>query len=291
MGICLGSILKPTPAEERPRCRGSLSGRPRAGSRAAASSVWAGTRRRRYGRPGTKPAQSGRRSPRASTRQGSAKLRASRGWRAGRIRSRSGRPRGCASRRSAPNGRTQRLEADSEGRGLSPLAPALEEGRTEGAGQIVAFMKDKMKSADDIRATEWLADRIHRINTGEGNHEDAPVSIQINVALSPEEYRRVIHINDRARRPRPGRPAAPRHAGSPGGIPPILRPGDASPGTGRHAFAAPRAARPGYPGGAPEQKAGDVPVRAHGLPPGPQPTVGKSHPLHPDRTRESKLSH
>lgn len=61
-------------------------------------------------------------------------------------------------------------------------------------------MKDKMKSADDIRATEWLADRIHRINTGEGNHEDAPVSIQINVALSPEEYRRVIHINDRAAR-------------------------------------------------------------------------------------------
>lgn len=89
-------------------------------------------------------------------------------------------------------------EAEGEEGELSPLALALEEGRAEGAGEIVAFMKDKMKNEGDIRAAEWLADRIYKINKGDGNNEDAPrVLIQINAALSPEEYSRVININDR----------------------------------------------------------------------------------------------
>ncbi|WP_127477529.1 hypothetical protein [Sulfurivermis fontis] len=89
----------------------------------------------------------------------------------------------------------KRLKEDTEDGELSPLALALEEGRAEGAGEIVAFMKDKMKNEGDIRAAEWLADRIYKINKGDGNNEDAPrVLIQINAALSPEEYSRVIHV-------------------------------------------------------------------------------------------------
>ena len=91
----------------------------------------------------------------------------------------------------------KRLKEDTEDGELSPLALALEEGRAEGAGEIVAFMKDKMKNEGDIRAAEWLADRIYKINKGDGNNEDAPrVLIQINAALSPEEYSRVINIQE-----------------------------------------------------------------------------------------------
>ena len=86
-------------------------------------------------------------------------------------------------------------EADGEDGDLSPLQLALEEGRADGAGEIVAFMKDKMKNEGDIRAAEWLADRIYKINKGDGNNEDAPrVLIQINAALSPEDYGRIINV-------------------------------------------------------------------------------------------------
>jgi hypothetical protein len=91
----------------------------------------------------------------------------------------------------------KRLKEDTEDGELSPLALALEEGRAEGAGEIIGFMKDKMKNEGDIRAAEWLADRIYKINKGDGNNEDAPrVLIQINAALSPEEYSRVINIQE-----------------------------------------------------------------------------------------------
>lgn len=81
---------------------------------------------------------------------------------------------------------------------ISPLTLALEEGRAEGAGEIVAFMKNKMKLEGDIRAAEWLADRIYKINKGDGNSEEAPrVLIQINAALSPEDYGKVIHVESR----------------------------------------------------------------------------------------------
>ncbi|WP_296029652.1 hypothetical protein [uncultured Alcanivorax sp.] len=89
----------------------------------------------------------------------------------------------------------RRLKEDSEEGDLSPLALALEEGRAEGAGEIVAFMKNKMQAEGDIRAAEWLADRIYKINKGDGNGDDAPrVLIQINAALSPEDYGRAINV-------------------------------------------------------------------------------------------------
>jgi len=89
----------------------------------------------------------------------------------------------------------KRLKEDTEEGELSPLALALEEGRADGAGEIVAFMKDKMKSEGDFRAAEWLADRIYKINKGDGGNDDTPrVLIQINAALSPDEYSKVIHV-------------------------------------------------------------------------------------------------
>ncbi len=88
----------------------------------------------------------------------------------------------------------KRLKEDGEAGELSPLTLALEEGRAEGAGEIVAFMKDKMKNERSERAAEWLATNIFQINKGDGNGEAPRVLIQINAALSPEDYGRVIHV-------------------------------------------------------------------------------------------------
>lgn len=88
------------------------------------------------------------------------------------------------------------LKEDTEEGELSPLALALEEGRASGAGEIVSFFKDKMKNEGSERAAEWLADRIYKINKGDGNSDDAPrVLIQINAALSPEDYTKVINVH------------------------------------------------------------------------------------------------
>lgn len=99
--------------------------------------------------------------------------------------------------RLSPTEWKKHKEAQETGE-ISPLALALEEGRAEGAGEIVAFMKNKMKLEGDIRAAEWLANRIYKINKGDGNSEDAPrVLIQINAALTPEDYGKVIHVESR----------------------------------------------------------------------------------------------
>lgn len=88
----------------------------------------------------------------------------------------------------------KRLKEDGEAGELSPLTLALEEGRAEGAGEIVAFMKDKMKNGRSERAAEWLATNIFQINKGDGNADQPRVQIFINAALSPEDYGRVIHV-------------------------------------------------------------------------------------------------
>jgi hypothetical protein len=91
----------------------------------------------------------------------------------------------------------KQLRENSEDGELSPLALALEEGRAEGAGEVVAFMKNKMKNEGDIRAAEWLASNIFQINKGDGNGEAPRVLIQINAALSPEDYGRIINVEQR----------------------------------------------------------------------------------------------
>lgn len=86
------------------------------------------------------------------------------------------------------------LKEDGDDGELSPLALALEEGRAEGAGEVVSFMKRKMVDEGDFKAAEWLASNIFKINKGDGNTEQPRVQIFINAALSPEEYSRVIHV-------------------------------------------------------------------------------------------------
>jgi hypothetical protein len=86
------------------------------------------------------------------------------------------------------------LRKDTDDGDLSPLALALEEGRAEGAGEVIAFMKQKMAKEGDTRAAEWLADKVYKIGRGDGDAETPRVLIQINAALSAEEYQRVIHV-------------------------------------------------------------------------------------------------
>ncbi len=81
---------------------------------------------------------------------------------------------------------------DAEGE-LSPLALAIEEGRAEGAGEVIAVMRARMKEGD-TRAAEWLGDKLYKIGREDGPGEAPRVLIQINTALSAEEYARVIHV-------------------------------------------------------------------------------------------------
>jgi len=81
---------------------------------------------------------------------------------------------------------------DAEGE-LSPLALAIEEGRAEGAGEVIAVMRGRMKEGDP-RAAEWLGDKLYKIGREDGPGEAPRVLIQINAALTAEEYARVIHV-------------------------------------------------------------------------------------------------
>lgn len=85
------------------------------------------------------------------------------------------------------------LKADDDDGELSPLALALEEGRADGAGDVIAFMKTRMADGSE-RAAEFLADRVFQLNRGDGNAEAPRVAIIINAALSPAEYAQVIAV-------------------------------------------------------------------------------------------------
>lgn len=86
------------------------------------------------------------------------------------------------------------LKADTEDGELSLLGLALEEGRAEGAGDVIAFMKQRMKDGSE-RAAEFLADRIFQLNKGDGNADVPRTTIVINAALSPADYARVISVH------------------------------------------------------------------------------------------------
>lgn len=81
---------------------------------------------------------------------------------------------------------------DAEGE-LSPLALAIEEGRAEGAGEVIAVMRARMKEGD-TRAAEWLGDKLYKIGREDGPCEAPRVLIQINAALSSEDYARIINV-------------------------------------------------------------------------------------------------
>lgn len=85
------------------------------------------------------------------------------------------------------------LKEDTDDGELSPLGLALEEGRAEGAGDVIAFMKQRMREGSE-RAAEFLADRIFQLNKGDGNSDVPRTTIVINAALSPADYARVIDV-------------------------------------------------------------------------------------------------
>jgi len=89
------------------------------------------------------------------------------------------------------------LKADDDDGELSPLALALEEGRADGAGDVIAFMKTRMADGSE-RAAEFLADRVFQLNRGDGNAEAPRVAIIINAALSPAEYAQVIAVQQQS---------------------------------------------------------------------------------------------
>lgn len=85
------------------------------------------------------------------------------------------------------------LKKDDDEGELSPLALAMEEGRAEGAGEVIAVMRARMKEGD-TRAAEWLGDKLYKIGREDGPNEAPRVQILINAALTPDEYARVIHV-------------------------------------------------------------------------------------------------
>jgi hypothetical protein len=85
------------------------------------------------------------------------------------------------------------LKQDQPDGELSPLGLALEEGRAAGVDDLVAFFKLKMREGE-IRAAEWLADRLYKVGREDGNGDQPRVLIQINAALSPEDYRRLVQV-------------------------------------------------------------------------------------------------
>ena len=77
---------------------------------------------------------------------------------------------------------------DTEAGDLSPLALALEEGRAEGAGDIIAFMKKRMGEGSE-RAAEFLADRVFQLGRGDGNADVPRVAIFIKPPCRPMSTR------------------------------------------------------------------------------------------------------
>lgn len=89
------------------------------------------------------------------------------------------------------------LKADDDDGELSALTLALEEGRADGAGDVIAFMKTRMADGSE-RAAEFLADRVFQLNRGDGNAEVPRVAIVIQAALSPAEYAQLMTIHTSA---------------------------------------------------------------------------------------------
>ena len=85
------------------------------------------------------------------------------------------------------------LKQDAEDGELSPLGLALEEGRAAGIDDLVAFFKGRMRDGD-VRAAEWLGNQLYKVGREDGNGDQPRVSIVINAALSPDEYRALVQV-------------------------------------------------------------------------------------------------
>lgn len=86
------------------------------------------------------------------------------------------------------------LRADLPDGQLSPLSLALAEGLAEGQADVIAFMKRRMSQENSESAAVWLATNVFKLAKEDGGAEQPRVSIVINAAMSPEEYRRMIEV-------------------------------------------------------------------------------------------------
>jgi hypothetical protein len=77
---------------------------------------------------------------------------------------------------------------------LSPLSIALAEGLAEGQADVIAFMKRRMTQNNSESAATWLASTVFKLGKQDGEDTAPRVSIVINAAMSPDEYRRMIEV-------------------------------------------------------------------------------------------------
>ena len=82
----------------------------------------------------------------------------------------------------------RRLKDDPTEGDLSPLTLALEEGRAEGATNLIAFFKTRMAGGDPD-AAKWLAANVFKIGKEDGNGEgnQPRVTIILNAAMASVE--------------------------------------------------------------------------------------------------------
>jgi hypothetical protein len=86
------------------------------------------------------------------------------------------------------------LRADQADGELSPLSLALAEGLAEGQADIISFMKRRMTQQDSESAAVWLASNVFKLGKQDADEAAPRVSIVINAAMSPEEYRRMVEV-------------------------------------------------------------------------------------------------
>ncbi len=86
------------------------------------------------------------------------------------------------------------LRADMPDGELSLLSLALAEGLAEGQADVIAFMKRRMTQDNSETAATWLASAVFKLGKQGGDDIAPRVSIIINAAMSPEEYRRMIEV-------------------------------------------------------------------------------------------------
>lgn len=75
----------------------------------------------------------------------------------------------------------------------SPLQDALDRGRADGAGSVIAFMRKAMDEGS-MRAAEWLAERVYQIAPAAAADTGAPRIIFNVPVLSAEEFRALTSL-------------------------------------------------------------------------------------------------
>jgi hypothetical protein len=85
------------------------------------------------------------------------------------------------------------LKADTAEGDLSPLGLALEEGRAAGIDDLVSFFKLRMRDGD-VRAAEWLGDKLYKIGREDGNAEQPRVQIILNAPAASVEAFHALRI-------------------------------------------------------------------------------------------------